>query len=100
MLNEQEKEMLRGLLVSVGLDLRRHYLANGGKPLTHWDRLHGRLRAAAMTTATVEEWLTRYASGLQIPAPSKEASLGSFELVKFVTDRRATNAFFAMLERE
>lgn len=65
-LSEQTRAELLNQTVSVLLDLRSVYLANGASPLKHWDQILDRMRAATRTTSSVPEWVTAVARGLQI----------------------------------
>lgn len=81
---EETKEAWRGLLVLVLLDLRAAYLADGGNVLRHWDQLLDRMRAAARTSSSMEEWHTSMCRSLQLGAPSSAASSTLSELVATV----------------
>ena len=97
-LNEDVKETLRNLTVLVLLDLRAAYLAAGASPLRHWDQLLDRLRAAARTSAGVEEWHSAMCRSLQLPAPSSSACSALDELVMTVGPLRSE--WLDLLERE
>lgn len=99
-LDESEKEQLRTLLVETILDMRRTFLANGGKVLTHWDRLYSALQTAAAESGTPEEWVTGFASMLGIGAPVKASCQGSIDLASFVAERKCAQAFRSLLARE
>lgn len=100
-LDEQAKERLRTQTVEVLLDLRAAYLATAGaNPLKHWDQLQDRMRAAARTCASPEEWATKMARDLQLAAPNLSSSRSLLALVHEVTERRCARPWLDLIERE
>lgn len=101
MLDEKAKERVRTLVVEIVLEVRRAYLASpSSNVLKHWDQLHGRMKAAARTTASPEEWASRFASGMRVRASSSSGSRALIDLVHFVREHDANREFFEMLDRE
>jgi hypothetical protein len=75
MLSEGEKEGLRSATVEMLLEMRAAYLKTAqANALTHWDLLQSRMRSAARTSASVEEWATDMAKSLRLGAPSPRYS--------------------------
>lgn len=100
-LDEQAKEKLRTQTVEVLLDLRAAYLATPGcSPLKHWDQLQDRMRAAARTCASPEEWTTKMARDLQLASPSLGSSRSLLALVHEVTERGCRREWLDLIERE
>lgn len=100
-LDEQAKEKLRTETVEVLLDLRAAYLATAGaNPLKHWDQLQDRMRAAARTCASPEEWVTKMARDLQLSAPSLTSSRSLLALVGEVSERHCRREWLDLVERE
>lgn len=101
MLDEKVKEKLRTLTVELLLELRVAYLGSpGANALKHWDQLQERMRAAARTTASPEEWATKMRRDLNLSAPSSLGSKVFVELVHEVTERNARRDWLDMVERE
>jgi hypothetical protein len=100
-LDEKQKEKLRTLTVELLLELRASYLASpGANTLKHWDQLQERMRAAARTTASPEEWATKMRRDLNLPAPSSSGSKALVELVHAVTEKSARRDWLDMLDKE
>lgn len=99
-ISENAKERLRTATVEVLLDLRAAYLAGGASPLKHWDQLHDRLRSAARTTDSPEEWHSAMLRSLQLAAANSSACSGLKRLVDLVHELDARRAWFDLLERE
>lgn len=101
MLSDAEKERLRTLTVEVLLAIRAEYLRTPGvNVLKHWEMLTTRMRGAARTTATPEEWATTLARKLLIPVLSSSASSSVVDLVHFVTEHRCAPEFLDLIDRE
>ena len=101
MLDEKAKERLRTQTVEVLLEFRAAYLASpGANALKHWDQLQERLRAAARTTASPEEWATKMRRDLNLGASSSSGSRALIDLVHEVTERSARREWLDLLERE
>jgi hypothetical protein len=98
-LEEDQREHLVYLTVTVLLEIRRAYLAVGGSPLRHWDQITDRLRAAARTTASVPEWTTAMHRSLQLGAPSSSAS-SAIEALTIAVVEVGAPAWLDLLERE
>ena len=101
MIDEKKKEELRTRTVEVLLAVRAAYLGTPqANSLKHWDLLQERMRAAARTTASPEEWSTKLCRDLQLPALSKEPSRVLTDLVHYVTEHGCRNEWLDLLEAE
>lgn len=101
MLSEQQKEGLRTKTVEVLLVLRAAYLRTPqANTLKNWDLLQSRMRAAARTCVSPEEWATKIQRDLQIPALNNSASRVLTELVHAVTETGARLEWLDLIERE
>lgn len=101
MIDEQAKERLRTLTVETLLGLRAAYLATPGiNALKHWDQMQDRARAAARTCGSPEEWVTKVARDLQLPAFSVGTAESAVALVHEVTEQSARNAWLDLVEDE
>mgnify|MGYP000508561498 CR=1 FL=1 len=96
--SEQQKQEVRDATVKVVLAIRSAYLDSGASILTHWDQLQDRMRAAARTTASVEEWYTALVRSLQLATLTKASSSSVVELVALVGDNR--RSFLDLIEAE
>lgn len=96
--NEQQKSAVRDAVVRVVLAVRSAYLDSGASILTHWDQIQDRMRAAARTTASVEEWYTALVRSLQLATLAKASSSEVVELVNLVGENR--RAFLDLIEAE
>ena len=100
-ISKDEKEKLRTATVEVILDLRSEYLRTSGcNVMKHWDQIADRLRAAARTSATAEQWCTAMRRGLQLSGPSKGSSASFFELVSTVVEGGYEGVWLKMLDEE
>lgn len=97
-ISDDEMERWREATTGVMLDLRSAYLRAGASPLKHWDQLLDRMRAAARTAASVEEWHTSMSRSLQLGAPSNSASSALADLRALVGAARSE--WLDMIERE
>lgn len=100
MLDEGTKGKLRDLTVGLLLEIRAEYLANGASPLKHWDQLQERFRAASMSSATCEEWVTSLVRWCRLGAPSKSRSLATIQLDEAVRGQRIAGQWLDMMERD
>lgn len=73
-MTDADKNRLETLSVSVLLEMRRAYLANGASPLKHWDQLQDRVRMASRSTEDVGEWVTAISRRLNLGSPSNSLS--------------------------
>lgn len=96
--DETTMETWRLLTAGALLDLRSAYLKAGASPLKHWDQILDRMRAAARTSASVEEWHTSMCRSLQLGAPSSSASSALAELRATVGSARGS--WLDMIDRE
>lgn len=100
-MDEQAMELLRSLTVEAMLELRASYLRTPGcNVLKHWDQLTDRLRAAARSSASPEEWVTTMMRTLQLGAPREGSASRYRDLADFVRERDAASAWLDLLERE
>ena len=100
-LDEKNKEELRELTVDVLLAARREYLmTSGSNPLKQWDQIQDRMRAAARTCASPEEWSTSLLRSLQVSTPGKASSISLEALAKAVKRMSAAREWLDLLERE
>lgn len=100
-LAEERNERLRGLTVEAMLGLRRCYLATPqANALKHWDLLTTRLRAAARTTTSPEEWGTAMMRRLGVIQLGKHDSRALTELADYVRDKACARQWLDLLERE
>ncbi len=101
MLNENEKEALRDRTVDVLLELRSAYLRTSTPNiLKHWDMLQDRTRAAAMSTSSVEEWVTHVSRSLRLGPPNPACSVTIGQLASAVRDRKAAREWLQLIEDE
>ena len=101
MLDETEKEKLRTLTVEHVLDVRAAYLKTAAaNPLKHWDVIQARLRAAAKTSSSVEEWSTDMVRSLRLEAPSVSFSQSVRSLADYVRERKAAREFLQLVDDE
>jgi hypothetical protein len=101
MLDEKARERLRTLTVDLILALRAEYLRSGhGNVLKHWEQLETRLRVAAATSGSPEEFATRYSRGLQLVALSKAGSQALIDLADTVRELGSPVEWFRMLDEE
>lgn len=96
--DEATMETWRVMTAMVLLDVRSAYLKAGASPLKHWDQILDRMRAAARTSGSVEEWHTSMCRSLQLGATSNSASSLLVELRTHVGSARG--AWLDMIERE
>lgn len=101
MLNEVEKEKLRDLTVDVLLELRAAYLRTPGvNALKHWDQLQDRMRLAARTATSPEEWSTVISRSLKVGAPNVTCSAAIMALSAEVFEKRCATAWLDLVEAE
>lgn len=101
MLNEEQKESLRNKTVDVLLALRSSYFRTASpNVLKHWDMLQDRMRAAARTTTSPEEWATEIARRWQLGSPNSDCSTALRALADEVRDRGASREWLDMVEAE
>lgn len=101
MLGDEEKERVRNLTIEHVLDVRAAYLrTSGASPLKHWDMIQSRMRAAAKTTSSVEEWATALARALHLDAPSSAYSQSLLALADYVRERKGAPEFLQMIDDE
>lgn len=84
MLDKQQKEDLRNRLVSLILEVRRQYLAEGANSLKHWDQLQGALKSAGRQAETVEQWYSTLARKVRLGPPSSSLSSDVVALREYV----------------
>ena len=100
-LDEETKEKLRTMTVEVVLDTRFAYMRTTGfKPLTHWDQLSDRMRAAERTSSSVEEWTTSLMRWLQISTPTKDGAGSMRDLAAFVREHGCSRAWLTLVRDE
>lgn len=100
-LTDEQAEKLRTLTVEVMLALRAEYLGSGhANPLKHWEILATRLRGAARTTATPEEWTTAMQRRLGLLSLSVPAAQALADLADQVRSWQAAREWLELLERE
>ena len=99
MLSENKKETLRSATVDLLLEMRAAYLRTpGANALKHWDLLQSRLRSAARTSGSVEEWATDMARGPHLGSPSKSYSESLRQLADLA--REHGSAWLDLVEAE
>lgn len=100
-LNDEQKETLRNLTVELLLDLRAAYLQTPGcNVLKHWTTLQDRMRSAARTCESPEEWVTTMIRTLQLHAATESSSRSSRDLADAVRELGAAHAWLDLVERE
>ena len=100
MLDEKRRRAIEELLVEVVLDIRAEYLRTTGcNVLKHWDQIQERVRIAARTTGSVEEWLTNLRRRLVLGAPTGNSSRSCDALVSEVRDEATQREFLDLVER-
>jgi len=101
MLNESEKEKLRTLTVETLLELRGAYLGTSHcNVLKHWDQIQDRMRIAARTTSSAEEWATSVQRALRLSSPSPRLSDSIMTLANEVRERRCASEWLQLVEDE
>lgn len=98
-LPESRKQELRDATVDVVMELRRAYLMMSScSVLKHWTQIQERLRAAARTTESVEEWSTKMCRSLGLACLGTEGAGRLVALKSIVGDDRAS--WLDLLEKE
>ena len=97
---ETDLERLRTMTVELLLDLYRQALQAGWNPLDLWDQISNRLRAAARTTTSPEEWASQMLRSLKIAAPNKYSSASLADLAAHVRERGWARVWLDLLGRE
>lgn len=109
MAGENRLDLLQEMTVTLLDRVRRDALQAGLKPLKQYEQIQSRVRLAAATAATVEEWATTVARGLQVSSLSSSSSSALRDLVDAVRDAsvhwkitlgRAVARWLDMIERE
>ena len=101
MLSETQKEVLRNRTVDVLLELRAAYLRTPGcNILKHYTQIEDRMRSAARTTATPEEWVTMLSRSLHLSAPSSSCSAAIRALADSVRELGCAREYMALVEDE
>jgi hypothetical protein len=101
MLDDKQKERLRNKTVEVILVVRAAYLRTpNANVLKHWDQLQSRIRAAARTTSSPEEWVTCLSRTLQLSAPNVECSSATCALADDVHELGAASEWLQLVEDE
>jgi hypothetical protein len=99
--DEQQRERARTLTVEAVLEMRAAYLRTPAcNALKHWDQLQDRMRAAARSTETPEEWLTSMTRSLSLGAPQANSSRSFRDLADFIREHRAAREWLDIIERE
>jgi hypothetical protein len=99
--DEKLREKLVTLTVEVLLVMRSAYLGTAGaSALKNWDILQSRMRSAARTTASPEEWATKLQRDLQIPSLTSSSCRALVDLVHEVTERGCRSEWLDLLDRE
>lgn len=100
-LEKKQKEKLRTLVVEFLLDVRRQYARTSGfNPLEQWNLLSNRMRSAARTSGTVDQWCTSLMRSLQIEAPDKASSDSLLALSHWVVETDAHLQMMGLIETE
>lgn len=99
MLTPQRREDLRNATISLLLEVRRTYLAEGNKALDHWEQLRTRTRTACKSSMTVEEWFSTLSRGLRLPAPGSVLS-SELEKLRVLVGERDVLDWLRLLEDE
>lgn len=99
-LDEAQKESLSGLTVAVVVEARFAASRAGANPLKVWDQVQDRVRMAARTTSSVEEWGTSLCRSLQLAAPGNSLSSALVRLADEVRRLGAAVAWLDLVERE
>lgn len=101
MLQAGERDRLLEATVLVVDDVRRSYLRTpGASVLKHWDQIQDRVRMAARTSSSADEWITNLSRSLKLPAPDKWLSTSARALQQTVTEMHATRDWLDLVERE
>ena len=96
---EQRGNLVR-LTRDVILDVRRMVLAEGRlSPLSHWDTILDRARAAERQCESVAEWVTKLCRDLQLPSPSRSLCSSMDVLILAVAEVGDT-AWLDLIARE
>lgn len=98
MLNDKRREDLRNATISLLLEVRKTYLAQGNSALDHWQQIQTRVRVACKSAATVEGWFSRLSRDLRLPAASSSLS-SELEKLRAAVDKDALD-WLRLLEDE
>lgn len=97
---EDQLEKLRTRIVEVLLEARRIYLREDMKrALKHWEQIQNRALAAARTSSSMDEWVTRLCRGLQLPALDSSGCSAVLDLTHLAREVGQAHAL-ALVERE
>ncbi len=96
---EEKLEVLRDTIVGFLLQIKSQYLANGANPIKYLGQLQSRMKFAANTTSTVEEWSSEMCRKLQL-SPSSALSFAMIELREMVHDEWSDMEFIELIDRE
>ena len=101
-LDDKTADKLRTLTVEALLEMRKAYLGSpGASALKNWDMLQSRMKIAARTAATPEQWATTMLRGLNvIAAPSVSNSACLVELCGEVHELDCFRQWKQMLNSE
>lgn len=77
-------EELFDLTVDVVLAYRAQYLESWANVLEHWNQIASRMQMATRTSSGPEEWCSKFARGLKITTPSRDASRAMVRLAEKV----------------
>jgi len=98
---EKQIDEMRTLTVDVVLDMRRRYLQTTGcSVLKHWAQIQNRMRIATRTSATPQEWFTRFCDSLHLPCADIPASLAFSRLSEYVEGRKLCSKWLDLIEEE
>lgn len=97
---DADLERLRTMTVELLLDLYRQALRNGWNALDLWDQIANRLRAAARTTTSPEEWASQMLRKLTLASPDKYSSASLADLSAHVREHGWANPWLDLLGRE
>lgn len=101
MISEAKKEKLRTLTVELMLEMRQAYLRTpGANQLKNWEILQSRMRGAARTTASPEEWASKIQVGLQVPSINNSYSKALIDLVHLTSEDNCQPEWLDLIERE
>jgi hypothetical protein len=99
MLDERNKRALEDLAVAWVLALRREYLQSPQcNVMKHWDQIQDRMRLAARTSGSADEWVTAVRRSLRLSAPSVDSSRCSDALVSEARDHAGGVEFLELIE--
>lgn len=80
-MDEGRRDRVLDHVVTLLLEMRAEYLANGANALKHWQQLQDRALLATRTSSRISEWVTTLGRELQLGNPSSSRSSATMALI-------------------